>query len=99
MNDKLIFISHWTQFFFLNIYLPTQGGADYNNMAMSLHTCLQRNGKSYRLKWINYLRYGLKHDVILLQEEQLIIHLHSLPGNPFSFLSIPTPLLFVVINS
>eukprot|EP00253_Pinus_taeda_P016743 PITA_16743 len=48
------------------------------------HVGLQRSGKSCRLRWINYLRPGLKHGAISLQEEQLIIHLHSILGNRWS---------------
>ncbi|CAL9079526.1 unnamed protein product [Musa textilis] len=42
---------------------------------------LQRCGKSCRLRWINYLRPGLKRGAFSLQEEELIIHLHSILGN------------------
>nr|GMD16349.1 transcription factor MYB46-like [Ipomoea batatas] len=42
---------------------------------------LQRCGKSCRLRWINYLRPDLKRGAFSPQEEELIIHLHSLLGN------------------
>jgi transcription factor MYB, plant len=42
---------------------------------------LQRNGKSCRLRWINYLRPGLKHGMFTLEEEEKIMGLHSLLGN------------------
>eukprot|EP00253_Pinus_taeda_P016399 PITA_16399 len=45
---------------------------------------LQRNGKSCRLRWVNYLRPGLKHGGISLQEKQLIIQLQSILGNRWS---------------
>lgn len=44
---------------------------------------LQRCGKSCRLRWINYLRPGLKRGAFSLQEEDLIIELHSVLGNRF----------------
>lgn len=44
---------------------------------------LQRCGKSCRLRWINYLRPDLKRGAFSPQEEELIIHLHSLLGNRF----------------
>eukprot|EP00253_Pinus_taeda_P016525 PITA_16525 len=42
---------------------------------------LQRCGKSCRLRWINYLRPGLKRGAISPQEEQLIIQFQSILGN------------------
>lgn len=42
---------------------------------------LQRCGKSCRLRWINYLRPDLKRGAFSPQEEQLIVHLHSILGN------------------
>jgi len=42
---------------------------------------LQRCGKSCRLRWINYLRPGLKRGTFSPQEEQLIIHFQSILGN------------------
>ena len=45
------------------------------------HAGLQRCGKSCRLRWINYLRPGLKRGAFSQEEEDLIIHLHSMMGN------------------
>ncbi|XP_030532981.1 transcription factor LAF1-like [Rhodamnia argentea] len=45
---------------------------------------LQRNGKSCRLRWINYLRPGLKRGMITAQEEETILNLHHLLGNKWS---------------
>ena len=42
---------------------------------------LERCGKSCRLRWINYLRPDLKRGTFSQEEEDLIIHLHSLLGN------------------
>jgi myb proto-oncogene protein len=42
---------------------------------------LQRNGKSCRLRWINYLRPGLKRDMISAEEEETILTFHSSLGN------------------
>eukprot|EP00253_Pinus_taeda_P026577 PITA_26577 len=52
---------------------------------------LQRNGKSCRLRWINYLRPGLKHGGISLQEKQLIIQLQSVLGNRWSQIAAYMP--------
>ncbi|CAH8337166.1 unnamed protein product [Eruca vesicaria subsp. sativa] len=45
---------------------------------------LQRNGKSCRLRWINYLRPGLKRDMISAAEEEIILTFHSSLGNKWS---------------
>ncbi|MFS7971014.1 putative transcription factor MYB-HB-like family [Helianthus anomalus] len=42
---------------------------------------LRRNGKSCRLRWVNYLRPGLKKGQLSPQEEGIIIELHALWGN------------------
>ncbi|CAH2070256.1 unnamed protein product [Thlaspi arvense] len=45
---------------------------------------LQRNGKSCRLRWINYLRPGLKRGTFSEEEENTILTLHSSLGNKWS---------------
>ncbi|KAL6509316.1 hypothetical protein OROGR_022626 [Orobanche gracilis] len=45
---------------------------------------LQRNGKSCRLRWINYLRPGLKRGSFSSEEEETILTLHQLLGNKWS---------------
>ncbi|CAK9326389.1 unnamed protein product [Citrullus colocynthis] len=42
------------------------------------------SGKSCRLRWVNYLRPGLKRDHLTPQEEGIIIELHALWGNKWS---------------
>ncbi|CAL5332130.1 unnamed protein product [Camellia sinensis] len=42
---------------------------------------LLRYGKSYRLRWINYLRPDLKRGHFTPEEDELIINLHGLLGN------------------
>lgn len=60
---------------------------------------LQRCGKSCRLRWINYLRPDLKRGAFSPQEEELIIHLHSLLGNRFLiFLTIIRPDMFITLS-
>ncbi|XP_037489291.1 transcription factor LAF1-like isoform X1 [Triticum dicoccoides] len=44
---------------------------------------LQRNGKSCRLRWINYLRPGLKHGMFSQAEEETVMSLHATLGNNF----------------
>ncbi|CAH8279354.1 unnamed protein product [Arabidopsis lyrata] len=45
---------------------------------------LQRNGKSCRLRWINYLRPGLKRGTFSEEEEETILTLHASLGNKWS---------------
>ncbi|CAH9093572.1 unnamed protein product [Cuscuta epithymum] len=45
---------------------------------------LQRCGKSCRLRWTNYLRPDIKRGKFSFEEEQTIIHLHSILGNKWS---------------
>ncbi|AQK53929.1 uncharacterized LOC100273393 [Zea mays] len=45
---------------------------------------LQRNGKSCRLRWINYLRPGLKHGTFSPEEEETVMSLHATLGNKWS---------------
>ncbi|XP_057815043.2 transcription factor WER-like [Cryptomeria japonica] len=48
---------------------------------------LQRTGKSCRLRWMNYLRPGVKKGHISADEEELIIRLHKLLGNRWSLIA------------
>ncbi|KAG9441159.1 hypothetical protein H6P81_017013 [Aristolochia fimbriata] len=52
---------------------------------------LQRNGKSCRLRWINYLRPGLKRGVFTAEEEETILGLHALLGNKWSQIAMHLP--------
>ncbi|CAL5020642.1 unnamed protein product [Urochloa decumbens] len=45
---------------------------------------LHRNGKSCRLRWINYLRPGLKHGMFSTEEEETVMSLHATLGNKWS---------------
>nr|A0A4D6QCQ2.1 RecName: Full=Transcription factor MYB3; AltName: Full=Myb-related protein 3; Short=CcMYB3 [Crocosmia x crocosmiiflora]QCF41222.1 transcription factor [Crocosmia x crocosmiiflora] len=48
---------------------------------------LKRCGKSCRLRWLNYLRPGIKRGNISEDEEDLIIRLHNLLGNRWSIIA------------
>ncbi|KAI3425400.1 uncharacterized protein J3R85_010314 [Psidium guajava] len=52
--------------------------------SVPVNTGLQRNGKSCRLRWINYLRPGLKRGMFTGEEEEIILSLHRLIGNKWS---------------
>ncbi|XP_027337331.1 transcription factor MYB8-like [Abrus precatorius] len=48
---------------------------------------LKRCGKSCRLRWLNYLRPGIKRGNITNDEEELIVRLHNLLGNRWSLIA------------
>ncbi|KAI6687778.1 hypothetical protein NL676_024606 [Syzygium grande] len=52
---------------------------------------LNRCGKSCRLRWINYLRPDIKRGSFSPEEEQTILHLHSVLGNKWSAISMRLP--------
>ncbi|KAM0949469.1 putative transcription factor MYB-HB-like family [Dioscorea sansibarensis] len=52
---------------------------------------LQRNGKSCRLRWINYLRPGLKRGMFSAQEEEIVMNLHAMLGNKWSQIAMHLP--------
>ncbi|KAJ8448703.1 hypothetical protein Cgig2_010590 [Carnegiea gigantea] len=52
--------------------------------SVPINAGLQRNGKSCRLRWINYLRPGLKRGMFSAQEEETILNLHRILGNKWS---------------
>ncbi|XP_057492140.1 MYB-like transcription factor EOBI [Actinidia eriantha] len=66
----------------LSEYVSINGGGRWSSVARS--SGLNRSGKSCRLRWVNYLRPGLKKGHITPQEEGIIIELHSLWGNKWS---------------
>ncbi|XP_040378114.1 myb-related protein P-like [Oryza brachyantha] len=52
---------------------------------------LLRCGKSCRLRWINYLRAGVKRGNISKEEEDVIIKLHATLGNRWSLIASHLP--------
>ncbi|XP_057969838.1 transcription factor MYB41 [Malania oleifera] len=52
---------------------------------------LQRCGKSCRLRWTNYLRPDIKRGKFSFEEEETIIHLHSILGNKWSAIAARLP--------
>lgn len=52
---------------------------------------LNRCGKSCRLRWINYLRPDIKRGSFSPEEEQTILHLHSVLGNKWSAIATRLP--------
>ncbi|KAK4408267.1 Transcription factor [Sesamum angolense] len=70
-------------------YMLTNGQGCWSDVARNAG--LQRCGKSCRLRWINYLRPDLKRGAFSPQEEELIIHLHSILGNRWSQIAARLP--------
>ncbi|CAL5423854.1 unnamed protein product [Camellia sinensis] len=70
-------------------YMVRNGQGCWSDVARNAG--LQRCGKSCRLRWINYLRPDLKRGAFSPQEEDLIIHLHSLLGNRWSQIAARLP--------
>ncbi|CAK9163254.1 unnamed protein product [Ilex paraguariensis] len=52
---------------------------------------LNRCGKSCRLRWTNYLRPDIKRGKFSEDEEQTILHLHSILGNKWSAIATRLP--------
>ncbi|MED6206057.1 hypothetical protein PIB30_023426 [Stylosanthes scabra] len=70
-------------------YMLTNGQGCWTDIARNAG--LQRCGKSCRLRWINYLRPDLKRGAFSPQEEDLIVHLHSILGNRWSQIAARLP--------
>ncbi|CAN4120612.1 unnamed protein product [Withania somnifera] len=60
-------------------YVKLHGEGRWNSVATL--TGLKRNGKSCRLRWVNYLRPDLKRGQITPHEERIILELHARWGN------------------
>ncbi|XP_028788791.1 transcription factor MYB108-like [Neltuma alba] len=63
-------------------YIATHGEGRWNSLARSAG--LKRTGKSCRLRWLNYLRPDVRRGNITLEEQFLILDLHSRWGNRWS---------------
>nr|WVD52779.1 transcription factor MYB123-like protein [Lagerstroemia excelsa] len=55
--------------------------------AVALNAGLNRCAKSCRLRWLNYLRPGIKRGNISPDEEELIVRLHCLLGNRWALIA------------
>ncbi|KAL0433883.1 UNVERIFIED_CONTAM: Transcription factor [Sesamum latifolium] len=71
----------WTveEDFTLINYIAHHGEGRWNSLARSAG--LKRTGKSCRLRWLNYLRPDVRRGNITLEEQLLILELHSRWGN------------------
>ncbi|PSS33085.1 Transcription factor like [Actinidia chinensis var. chinensis] len=66
----------------LRNYILRQGHGCWSSVPVNAG--LQRNGKSCRLRWLNYLRPGLKRGMLTSQEEETVLTLHVMLGNKWS---------------
>ncbi|XP_042444838.1 transcription factor MYB2-like isoform X1 [Zingiber officinale] len=68
-------------------YVSAHGEGRWNSLARSAGRSsigLRRTGKSCRLRWLNYLRPDVRRGNITLEEQLLILELHSRLGNRWS---------------
>nr|URN45691.1 MYB2 [Pongamia pinnata] len=70
-------------------YVRVHGEGRWNSVARLAG--LKRNGKSCRLRWVNYLRPDLKRGQITPQEESIILELHAKWGNRWSTIARSLP--------
>ncbi|WOH15823.1 hypothetical protein DCAR_0935369 [Daucus carota subsp. sativus] len=63
-------------------YISHHGEGRWNSLAHSAG--LKRTGKSCRLRWLNYLRPDVRRGNITLEEQLVILELHSRWGNRWS---------------
>ncbi|CAL1392338.1 unnamed protein product [Linum trigynum] len=73
----------------LSEYVKLYGDGRWSSVSKC--TGLKRSGKSCRLRWVNYLRPGLKRGQLTPQEEGIIIELHALWGNKWSTIASYLP--------
>ncbi|GLT76597.1 hypothetical protein SLA2020_482500 [Shorea laevis] len=70
-------------------YVRLHGEGRWNSVARLAG--LRRNGKSCRLRWVNYLRPDLKRGQITPNEESIILELHARWGNRWSTIARNLP--------
>ncbi|XP_042047281.1 transcription factor MYB1-like [Salvia splendens] len=69
----------------LSSYIQQHGEGQWRSLPKKAE--LLRCGKSCRLRWMNYLRPGIKRGNISEDEEDLIVRLHRLLGNRWSLIA------------
>ncbi|CAL4975108.1 unnamed protein product [Urochloa decumbens] len=70
-------------------YISEHGEGSWDCLARAAG--LNRNGKSCRLRWLNYLRPGVRHGSITPAEDAVIRELHAALGNKWSKISKHLP--------
>ncbi|KAG6645001.1 transcription factor MYB4-like isoform X1 [Carya illinoinensis] len=70
-------------------YIQANGEGSWRSLPKNAG--LLRCGKSCRLRWINYLKDGLKRGNISAEEDQIIVKLHASMGNMWSLIASHLP--------
>ncbi|RCV26357.1 hypothetical protein SETIT_5G239300v2 [Setaria italica] len=70
-------------------YISQHGEGSWDNLARAAG--LNRNGKSCRLRWLNYLRPGVRRGSITPAEDAVIRELHATLGNKWSKIAAHLP--------
>nr|CAB3477723.1 unnamed protein product [Digitaria exilis] len=70
-------------------YISQHGEGSWDGLARAAG--LNRNGKSCRLRWLNYLRPGVRHGSITAEEDAAIRELHAALGNKWSKIATHLP--------
>ncbi|KAJ1376528.1 SANT/Myb domain [Sesbania bispinosa] len=70
-------------------YIKKHGHGSWRSLPK--HAGLQRCGKSCRLRWINYLRPGIKRGPFTNEEESTIMQLHGMLGNRWAAIASQLP--------
>ncbi|GER53258.1 myb domain protein 15 [Striga asiatica] len=73
----------------LRAYIQRYG--HWNWRLLPKYAGLSRCGKSCRLRWVNYLKPGVKRGNFTKEEEELIIELHAQLGNKWSAIATKLP--------
>ncbi|KAG7590106.1 SANT/Myb domain [Arabidopsis suecica] len=73
----------------LVVYINEHGLGEWGSLPKKAG--LQRCGKSCRLRWLNYLRPGIKRGKFTPQEEEEIIKYHALLGNRWAAIAKQMP--------
>uniref|UniRef100_A0A0D3HX30 Uncharacterized protein n=1 Tax=Oryza barthii TaxID=65489 RepID=A0A0D3HX30_9ORYZ len=68
-----------------------QHGTGGNWMALPRKVGLRRCGKSCRLRWLNYLRPGIRHGAFSDPDDRLILALHAAVGTRWSLIAAHLP--------
>ncbi|KAJ8766699.1 hypothetical protein K2173_005310 [Erythroxylum novogranatense] len=75
----------------LKDYLQKHGTAGGNWIALPRKAGLKRCGKSCRLRWLNYLRPGIKHGGFTEEEDNIIFTLYGSIGSRWSLIASQLP--------
>ncbi|XP_044485463.1 transcription factor MYB114-like [Mangifera indica] len=73
----------------LTLCVKLHGQSKWRSLAQKAG--LNRSGKSCRLRWLNYLRPGIKKGAFSPDEDELIIKLHRLLGNRWALIARRLP--------